>query len=49
MTLSESVVDIITGMTYDVLPASVVQNVKNLVLDHLGVAAVGSTSCIPER
>lgn len=43
MTLSELVADAISQTGYKQLPPTVIQNVKKLVLDHLGVAAVGST------
>ncbi len=43
-TLSELIADRLLGLEFEQLPAAVVSTVKALILDHLGVAAFGSTT-----
>jgi aconitate decarboxylase len=43
-TISEAFAEFVTDLRFDDLPASVVSRSKELVLDHLGVAAFGATT-----
>jgi len=43
-TLSECVAEFVTGLKFNQLPSFVVSTAKELVLDHLGVAAFGATT-----
>ncbi|MGH7848344.1 MAG: MmgE/PrpD family protein [Candidatus Binatia bacterium] len=43
-TLSEVIADRVRALHFEQLPAAVVSTVKALILDHLGVAAFGSTT-----